>query len=57
MVEAFLLACENPKTASNYLKQGLSIVAVLEALNKSMRSNGSSISVDRAPVEEFAKSL
>ena len=56
MVEAFFGACEDPATATEEVVRGLSIVAVLEAMDRSMHSNGSAIKVNMTRVEEFMES-
>jgi predicted dehydrogenase len=56
MVEDFIAKCRNPKERSDELGRGLAIVASLEAMSKSMRTNGSPVMPKLEQYEPYSTS-
>ncbi len=53
LVEAFLQSRSRPALAARELHRALEIVAVLEAMDRSMRRQGTRVKVDWKPIEAF----
>jgi predicted dehydrogenase len=56
MIEAFVTRCRNPNETLDELNEGLSIVSTLEALNRSMRTDGAPVRLELAGLEQYATS-